>query len=273
MNRRHFLRAAAGVSLVTVGRRGALADTDKNPKSVKNGPKTIAIDLRGGVKMDFVLVPAGSFTMGDDSGLADERPAHEVRITVPFYVGKYEVTQEQWQAVMGDNPSWFKGPKHPVDQVSWVDCQAFLGELNKKYGSPGARFSLPTEAQWEYACRAGSTSRWCFGDEESNLGEYAWHSRNSDAKTHPVGEKKPNAWGLFDMHGNVWEWSEDWYGSYANSPPDNPTGPVGGSDRVIRGGGWGSGAVFCRSACRTLHGSGHGLHALGLRVCRVVAGE
>ena len=130
-----------------------------------------------------------------------------MRITKPFYLGKYLVTQEQWQAVMGNNPSHFKGPKNPVEQVSWDDCQEFLDKLNAKVRhATGGGFQLPTEAQWEYACRAGSTTRYCFGDDESQLGEYAWYNANSESKTHPVGEKKPNAWGLYDMHGNVWEW-------------------------------------------------------------------
>ena len=135
-------------------------------------------------------------------------------ITKPFYLGKYEVTQEQWEAVMGSNPSHFKGPKNPVEQVSWDDCQQFLVKLNAKSGGQGSKFVLPTEAQWEYACRAGSTGKFCFGDDEKQLGEYAWYEANSGDKTHPVGEKKPNTFGLHDMHGNVWEWCQDWYGEY-----------------------------------------------------------
>ena len=163
-----------------------------------------------------------------------------MRITKPFYLGKYLVTQEQWEAVMGNNPSHFKGPKNPVEQVSWDDCQQFLEQAQREGRPRGGKFQLPTEAQWEYACRAGSTTRYCFGDDESELGEYAWYDANSGSKTHPVGEKKPNAWGLYDMHGNVWEWCQDWYdgGYYANSPTDDPTGPATGSDRVFRGGGW-----------------------------------
>ena len=183
-----------------------------------------------------------------------------MRITKPFYLGKYLVTQEQWEAVMGNNPSRFKGPKNPVETVSWDDCQQFLDKLNAKVGVRGGKFQLPTEAQWEYACRAGSTTTYCFGDDESGLGEYAWYATNSGGRTHPVGEKKPNAWGLYDMHGNVWEWCQDWYdGSYyANSPTDDPTGPTTGSSRVFRGGSWRERARGCRSALRVASCPGTG---------------
>jgi len=138
------------------------------------------------------------------------------------------------------NPSQFKGPGNPAEKVSWDDCQAFLSKLNEKCGSRGARFSFPTEAQWEYACRAGSSARWCLGDDEASLGDYAWYQANSGGNAHAVGEKRPNAWGLYDMHGNVGEWCSDWYDRsyYGNSPPSDPAGPSLGSDRVFRVGGW-----------------------------------
>ena len=150
---------------------------------------------------------------------------------------------------MGNNPSDFKGPKNPVEQVLWDDCQQFLGKLNAKSAAGAGKFQLPTEAQWEYACRAGSKTRYCFGDDEKQLGEYAWYGKNSDGKTHPVGEKKPNAWGLYDMHGNVWEWCQDWWkdGYYKESPVDDPTGPLKGSYRVLRGGSWSLPARYRRS--------------------------
>jgi formylglycine-generating enzyme required for sulfatase activity len=194
-----------------------------------------------------------------------------VRITKPFYLGKFLVTQEQWAAVMGNNPSRrFKGPKNPVEMVAWNDCQEFLEKLNAKIGTQRGKFVLPTEAQWEYACRAGSTTRYCFGDDESGLGEYAWYRANSDMKTHQVGEKKPNAWGLYDMHGNVWEWCADWYGGYyANSPTDDPTGPATGSDRVLRGGSWINVTGNCRSANRFWITPVYRSDDLGFRVSQV----
>jgi len=225
------------------------------------------VDLGNDVKLGMVLIPAGSFTMGDDN----EKPAHKVTITKPFYLGKYEVTQEQWEAVMGNNPSKFKGPKNPVEQVSWDDCQQFLVKLNTKASGQGGKFVLPTEAQWEYACRAGSTSKFCFGDEEKQLGEYAWYNENSGGKTHPVGEKKPNNFGLYDMHGNVWEWCQDWYVKYDADAVDDPSGPAMGANRVHRGGCWCFVGGSCQSACRGLDATGARRYYRGLRVSRTCA--
>jgi len=237
----------------------------------KDPPKGLAVDLGGGVKLDLVLIPAGSFTMGDDKGDDREKPTHKVTITKPFYLGKYEVTQEQWEAVMGSNPSHFKGPKNPVEQVSWADCQQFLVKLNAKTGGRGGKFVLPTEAQWEYACRAGSTGKFCFGDDEKQLGEYAWYDENSEDKTHPVGEKRPNAFGLYDMHGNVWEWCQDWYETYGAEAVTDPRCPETGSFRVYRGGGWNRNARCCRSAYRFGFTPGIRDDDLGFRVSRVPA--
>ena len=228
------------------------------------------MDLGGGVKLEMVLIPAGEFLMGTPGDSARERQ-HRVRITRPFYLGKFLVTQEQWETVMGSNPSYsIKGPQNPVVGVSWDDCQQFFDKLNAKSGSGRGTFQLPTEAQWEYACRAGSTTEYCFGDDEARLGEYAWYFNNSGDKTHPVGEKKPNAWGLYDMHGNVWEWCQDWYGAYGTEAVTDPTGPATGSSRVFRGGGWNEPARFCRSANRYF---GPGFHIIGVsfRVSRVLA--
>jgi len=243
----------------------------------KEPPKKLAVDLGKGVKLELVLIPAGEFKMGSPDSekiaLPLERPQHRVRITKPFYLGKYLVTQEQWEATMGGNPSHFKGPKNPVEQVSWNDCQKFLEKLNAKIGTQHGKFVLPTEAPWEYACRAGSTTRYCFGDDESGLGENAWYRANSDMETHPVGEKKPNAWGLYDMHGNVWEWCQDWYddGYYAKSPTDDPMGAATGLDRVGRGGSGACLAGYCRSAIRTGGGPVGRISDVGFRVSLVPA--
>jgi formylglycine-generating enzyme required for sulfatase activity len=240
-------------------------------------PKELTVDLGKGVKLEMVLIPAGEFLMGspdsDKDGAYWEKPQHRVRITKPFYLGKYLVTQEQWEAVMDNNPSQFKGPKNPVEIVSWGGCQQFLGKLNAKSAAGVGKFQLPTEAQWEYACRAGSKTKYCFGDDASKLGEYAWYGQNSGKKTHPVGEKKPNAWGLYDMHGNVWEWCQDRWkdGYYKESPVDDPAGAATGSYRVFRGGTWFRPAEGCRSAGRDCRLSWPGDCILGFRVSRVLA--
>jgi len=237
----------------------------------KTPPKELTVDLGGGVKMELVLIPAGEFLMGSPDSDKDadqhEKPQHRVRITKPFYLGKYPVTQEQWEAVMGNNPSNLKGSKSPVENVTWNDCQQFLDKLNRREGNSVGEFRLPTQAQWEYACRAGSTTRYCFGDEESRLGEYAWYDANSARKTHSVGEKKPNGWGLYDMHGNVLEWCQDSDDGvhYAESPMDDPTGPAQVSNRVSRGGYWGGPARNCRSASRHGGWPGNRYIHVGLR--------
>ena len=245
-------------------------------KATAAAEKEISFDLGRGVRLELLLIPAGEFMMGspnsDKDADADEKPQHRVRITKPFYLGKYLVTQEQWEAVLGKNPSHFKGPKNPVEEVSWDDCRKFLDTLNAKIGVEGGKFVLPTEAQWEYACRAGSTTRYCFGDDDRQLAEYAWFENNSGKQTHPVGEKKPNAWGLYDMHGNVWEWCRDRYeaGYYAVSPTDDPVGPALGSIRVFRGGLWFSGPGVCRSARRSNDAPGDRDNYLGFRVARIL---
>ena len=202
---------------------------------LKKNLKDISIDLGGGVKMELVFIPAGEFVMGcadsDKDATNVEKPQHRVRITKAFYLGKYPVTQEQWKAVMGNNPSDNKGPKNPVGGVTWDDCQQFLGLINLKFGAGRGKFQLPTEAQREYACRAGSKTKYYFGDDQSRLDEYAWYDGNFGSEiTHPVGKKKPNSWGLYDMQGNVWEWCQDWFGEdyYKKSVVENPTGPKTG---------------------------------------------
>ncbi|MDR1043800.1 MAG: formylglycine-generating enzyme family protein [Candidatus Adiutrix sp.] len=218
--------------------------------------------------MDFTLVPAGSFTMGADKDLENanynETPQHRVSISQPFYLGAYEVTQAQWTAVMGNNPSKFKGRSNPVEMVSWNDAQAFIQRLNAKEGHN--RYRLPTEAEWEYAARAGTTSAYSFGDDEDSLGRYAWYWDNSDEKTHPVGQKQPNAWGLYDMHGNVDEWVQDWYGNYSSSSVTDPKGPSSGSDRVFRGGSWFCSAQGCRAALRFNFSPDYRVDFIGFRL-------
>jgi formylglycine-generating enzyme required for sulfatase activity len=206
------------------------------------------------IGMEFVLIPSGSFIMGSlDNDLNagnNEKPAHKVIISKPFYLGKYEVTQAQWEAVMGNNPSRFKGSNNPIERVIWEEIQAFIQRLNQKEGHD--RYRLPTEAEWEYAARAGTTSMYSFGDNADSLGRYAWCGGNSGGVTHPVGQKESNAWGLYDMHGNVWEWVQDWYSDkyYSSSPPSDPRGPSSGSHRVERGGGWRGFTEDCRPAIR-----------------------
>jgi formylglycine-generating enzyme required for sulfatase activity len=240
-------------------------------------PAKSAFELDNGVKLEMVLIPAGKFLMGapesEKNFRPDEVPQHRVQITKPFYLGVTPVTQEQWLAVMDSNPSRFMGSKNPVEYVSWHDCQQFLERLNARFVACGFRYRLPTEAEWEYACRAGSATQYCYGEDESRLGEYAWYNANSGNTTHRVGGRKPNAWGLYDMHGNVWEWCADWYddGYYRKSPTDDPTGPATGSFRVFRGGCWFYGAGLCRSAYRFWYAPGSRDAALGLRVSRVPA--
>jgi formylglycine-generating enzyme required for sulfatase activity len=195
-----------------------------------------AADLGGGLKMEFVPILSGEFMMGCSPGdtdcNSDEKPLHKVQITKSFELGKFEVTQAQWQAVMGSNPSYFQGSDRPVEQVSWNSIQTFLAKLNTR--NDGYHYRLPTEAEWEYAARAGST-----GPYYGRLADVAWCDNNSGSQTHPVGQKAPNSWGLYDMLGNVWEWCQDWYDEsyYSRSPVADPPG-ASGSRKVLRGVSW-----------------------------------
>jgi len=221
------------------------------------------------IGMEFELIQPGEFQMGAPDGDKDEQPVHTVRISKPFYLGKYEVTQAQWQAVMGNNPSAFTGdPTRPVENVSWEDVQEFIRRLNTKEG--GTTYRLPTEAEWEYAARAGTTTAYSFGNDKSQLSQYAWYADTSGSQTHPVGKLKPNAWGLYDMHGNVWEWVQDWYGPYPAGAAVDPAGPSSGSHRVLRGGGWDNDAGTCRSASRYRWPPGSRYGHLGFRLLRLV---
>ena len=231
------------------------------------------------IGMKFVYIPPGTFMMGsaispsdavkryggEEKWYKNEYPQHKVAISKPFYMQATEVTQAQWREIMGNNPSSFKGDDHPVEEVSWNDVKDFIRRLNQKEGTN--KYHLPTEAQWEYGCRAGSKTRFFFGNSATSLGQYAWYSKNSGSKIHPVGGKKPNTWGLYDMHGNVWEWCQDWYGDYPTGHVTAPKGPSSGKYRVLRGGYWNNGARNCRSAVRGRGGTGD-CDYVGFRVAR-----
>jgi formylglycine-generating enzyme required for sulfatase activity len=183
-------------------------------------------------------------------------------------MGIYPVTQSEYQRLMGSNPSSFKGDRHPVEQVSWEDATEFIQKLNglPEERAAGRVYRLPTESEWEYACRAGSSTAYCFGEEDARLGEYAWYGKNSGNKTHPVGQKTSNAWGLYDMHGNVWEWCSDWYGDYPSGSVRDPKGASTGSCRVDRGGSWYNVAANCRSANRFRRAPSNRNDYLGFRL-------
>ena len=219
--------------------------------SMASGSNAISIPVKDGISIDMVKVEAGTFMMGATSEMKDpydmEKPVHQVTLTNDYYMGKYEVTQALWEAVMGRNPSEYKGDNLPVEQVSWNDCQEFISKLNSL---TGRKFRLPTEAEWEYAARGGKKSRSYQYSGSSNISDVAWYDGNSGSKTHPVGTKQANELGIYDMTGNVWEWCLDWYGSYSSSSQTNPTGAVSGSSRVSRGGSWGLIARFCRLSIR-----------------------
>ena len=231
-------------------------------------PASFPQTFTNSIGMEFILIPAGTFMMGsldsDPHALSDEKPAHQVMTSQPFHLGKYPVTQLQWHAVMGTNPSHFKGEDRPVENVLWEDAQDFMHKLNEREGV--SHYRLPTEAQWEYACRAGSNTVYHFGNDASQLGDYAWYSDNTGGQTHPVGQKKPNAWGLYDMHGNVWEWVADGKRNYATHAVTDPKGPTeAGARRVIRGGCWSSVALDARSALRFRYLPGLRDDSLGFR--------
>ncbi len=248
-------------SETTVKTNSAQTASSQNPDTYTNS-----------VGVEFVLIPEGEFMMGSPSGEEDrdddEGPVHKVTIEEPYYLGKYEVTREQWFEVMGSNPSNFKGDDLPVEQVSWDDVQEFIKKLNEIEGTN--KYRLPSEAEWEYACRAGTTTRYYFGDDESRLKDYAWYIDNSNQKTHSVGQKKPNPWGLYDMYGNVWEWCQDRYHSdYNGAPSDGSAWESGSSSsRVVRGGCWRDDARYCRSAFRSRNVPRLRYGGVGFRILR-----
>jgi len=209
----------------------------------------------------MVSIPAGTFVMGSPDDEQDresvEGPQTTVTISKTYWMSKYEVTQRQYEELMGNNPSKFKNAEinWPVENVNWNDAVEFcrlLTEQEKSAGrlKDGYEYRLPTEAQWEYACRAGTTTRFSYGDDNSELGKYAWYGDNSEGITHPVGEKLVNPMGLYDMHGNVWEWCSDWFGNYSGGEQVDPVGSNSGSVRGVRGGSWFNVGGLCRSAFR-----------------------
>ena len=234
-------------------------------------------------QIEFVLIPPGTFQMGCSASQqygcsSDESPVHTVTLTNAFYMGRYEVTQAQWQARMGSNPSSFQSasaevpaaqvPNRPVELVSWNTIQGFLTQTGMR---------LPTEAEWEYAYRAGTTTAFhgftgylSGTNDDSLLGNIAWHGSNSNSQTRPVGGKLGNGYGLHDMSGNVWEWVNDWYSSsyYSSSPQNNPPGPTTGTSRVVRGGGWGNGSYYCRASSRVSDTPANAVYDIGFRVAR-----
>ena len=219
--------------------------------SMASGSNAISIPVKDGISIEMVKVEAGTFMMGATSEMKDpynmEKPVHQVTLTNDYYMGKYEVTQALWEAVMGRNPSEYKGDNLPVEQVSWNDCQEFISKLNSL---TGRKFRLPTEAEWEYAARGGKKSRGYQYSGNSNISDVAWYDGNSGSKPHPVGTKQANELGIYDMSGNVYEWCSDWYGSYSSSSQTNPTGADSGSGRVVRGGSWYDFAWDCRLSYR-----------------------
>ena len=235
--------------------------------SVNTSPRTAETITVKGVSFKMIRVEGGTFTMGATSeqgsdAFNDEKPAHQVTVST-FSIGETEVTQELWQAVMGSNPSEFKGPRRPVEQVSWEDCQNFIRELNSL---TGRRFRLPTEAEWEYAARGGRKANGHKYAGSSAIDRVAWYDSNSGGQTHDVATKRANELGLYDMSGNVWEWCQDWWGDYSSGSQTNPKGPTSGSYRVNRGGSWRNIAMNCRVSYRHFITPSSRNYYLGLRL-------
>jgi len=215
--------------------------------TVKTSSDNFTENLGDGVKLEMIAIPGGKFLMGSTES-SNEKPLHTVTVP-PFYIGKYPVTQEQYQVLIGRNYSRFNAIQHPIDSLSWKDATEFCQILSY---ITGKNYRLPSEAEWEYACRAGTHTRYYFGHDEDKLKDYAWYIKNSENTTHPVGEKKPNNWGLYDMHGNIWEWCSDrWHDNYEQAPTDGSSWEISMVDtRVLRGTHWGGYAELCRSALR-----------------------
>jgi formylglycine-generating enzyme required for sulfatase activity len=267
----HVIERVRDFSTSVVGDSPILPQTQ--PETAPGNKTSFTENLANGIRLEMVSLPAGKFLMG--SSESDyEKPQHQVKVN-SFAIGKYPITQAQYQAVMGNNPSGFKNnPQNPVEKVSWNDAQAFCQKLSQ---ITGKTYRLPTEAEWEYACRAGTTTRYYFGDDANQLGDYAWGNENSNGTTHPVGQKKPNGWGLYDMSGNVWEWCEDdWHSSYAGAPDDGTAwidnDNHSQSPKCLRGGSWCYNPYSCRSAFRSWYFPGDHISDDGFRVACVSPG-
>ncbi len=260
-----WIRSALRASLVPAATLSSLPpDTIRALPAVRN---SLGVELR--------LIPAGTFTMGEATGDTDEKPPHQVTLTKPFYMGVHEVTNAQWKRVMGSVPSNWKDGDQPVENVSWEEAVEFCRKLSDmpEERTAGRVYRLPTEAEWEYACRAETTTQYSFGDDETRLGDYGWFDGNLASKTHAVGQKMPNAWGLYDMHGNVSEWCSDCYGAYSDGESvTNPQGLSSGSNRVFRGGSWGLTARDCRSASRNWNSPSTRRNSLGFRLAMSPSG-
>lgn len=270
--------AVVGI-IIGVNSNGNSSDSGNSKQSggaIQSGDNTLSQQIfsktytANGVSFDMMMVKAGTFTMGAKSEMKDlepdEKPTHQVTLTNDYYIGKTEVTQALWMAVMGNNPSYFIGDNLPVESVSWNDCQKFISKLNSLTGQ---NFRLPTEAEWEFAARGGNNSNHYQYSGSNELGDVAWYVGNSGDTTHVVATKQPNELGIYDMSGNVWEWCSDWFGNYSSSSLTNPTGPNSGSYRVLRGGGWSSLARNCRSSYRHGVAPGNGSLDDGLRLVLV----
>lgn len=263
----YYVRAYANTNY------GIVYGEEKSFTTIKVFEETVDTDgnsimtLNGNVIFKMIAVEGGTFQMGATSeqgsdAFSDESPVHSVTLS-DYYIGEMEVTQELWQAVMGSNPSYFSGSQKPVEKVSWNDCQEFITKLNNLTGK---NFRLPTEAEWEYAARGGNKSKGYKYSGSNTIGNVAWYTENSGSKTHYVKTKQANELGIYDMSGNVWEWCQDWDGSYSSGSQTNPTGPTSGSRRVLRGGSWDLSARSCRVSNRNGGDPDYGFNSNGFRL-------
>ena len=283
------LAGEANVGLTRMKIQKRLAAVEEIARPIPGVPEgKMKLAVVNSIGMRLVIIPPGEFLMGspdsDASAAVDEKPRHRVRITRPFYLGAYEVTQSEYQRIMGSNPSYHSPDgegwsrvegkdtgRFPVELVFWFKAEEFCSRLTQlpEEQRAGRSYRLPTEAEWEYACRAGTGTPWYFGNDMTAHASYGWGPANSGKVTHPVGEKKPNAWGLYDMHGNAFEWCADWYDEkyYADSPVEDPRGPASGAERILRGGDYFWPETLSRSAARrfvapTNSGSGYGFRVV-----------